>query len=59
MNIHAVIAGISGDNEINYRLHCSFGFVEVANFKEVGYKFGRYLDLKFLELLLDNSPGPL
>jgi len=58
-NIHAIIAGISGDNEISYNLHRSFGFVEVANFKEVGYKFGRYLDLKFLELLLDNSPRPL
>jgi phosphinothricin acetyltransferase len=28
-------------------------FKEVAYFKEVGYKFGRWLDLKFLELILD------
>jgi phosphinothricin acetyltransferase len=52
MKLHAVIAGISADNEISINLHRSFGFVEVAHFKEVGYKFGRWLDLKFLELLL-------
>jgi phosphinothricin acetyltransferase len=57
-NHHALIAGISADNEISINLHRSLGFTEVANFKEVGYKFGRWLDLKFLELLIDNKPGP-
>jgi L-amino acid N-acyltransferase YncA len=56
MNMHAVIAGISADNEVSINLHRSFGFAEVANFKEVGYKFGRWLDLKFFELLLNNTP---
>ncbi|WP_295670022.1 GNAT family N-acetyltransferase [uncultured Mucilaginibacter sp.] len=59
INIHAVIAGISADNEISIQLHQSLGFKEVANFKEVGYKFGRWLDLKFFELLIDNNPGPI
>lgn len=59
MNMHAMIAGISADNEISINLHRSFGFTEVANFKEVGYKFGRWLDLKFLELVLNNTPTPL
>jgi len=59
MNKHAVIAGISADNEISLNLHRSFGFEEVANFKEVGYKFGRWLDLKFLELVLSNTPQSL
>ncbi|MDB5122042.1 MAG: family N-acetyltransferase [Mucilaginibacter sp.] len=53
MNMHAVIAGISADNEVSLRLHQSFGFVEAAHFKEVGFKFNRWLDLKFLELILD------
>lgn len=56
MNIHALLAGISADNQISINLHRSFGFAEVAHFKEVGYKFGRWLDLKFLELILNNSP---
>lgn len=52
MKLHAMIAGIDGENKISYNLHQSFGFVEVAHFKEVGFKFGRWLDLKFMELLL-------
>ena len=52
MNLHAMIAGIDAENEISYKLHQSFGFVEVAHFKEVGFKFNRWLDLKFLELIL-------
>ncbi len=59
MNYHAMIAGISADNEVSLNLHRSFGFEEVAHFKQVGYKFGRWLDLKFLELLVDNTPGPI
>lgn len=58
MNMHALIAGINADNEVSLKLHQSFGFIEVAHFKEVGYKFGRWLDLKFLELILENKPGP-
>jgi phosphinothricin acetyltransferase len=57
MNIHAIIAGISADNKISIKLHQSFGFAEVAHFKEVGYKFNRWLDLKFFELMIENTPG--
>ena len=54
---HAIIAGIDSSNEASIRLHRSFGFGEVAHFREVGYKFGHWLDLKFLELLLEGSPA--
>lgn len=54
---HAIIASIDATNEASLRLHRSFGFEEVAHFREVGYKFGRWLDLKFLELLLPESPA--
>jgi phosphinothricin acetyltransferase len=53
---HAIIASIDATNEASLRLHRSFGFEEVAHFRQVGYKFGRWLDLKFLELLLPDSP---
>lgn len=56
MGMHAIVAGVDADNQASYQLHRSFGFVEVAHFREVGYKFGRWLDLKFLELLLDRRP---
>jgi L-amino acid N-acyltransferase len=55
LGIHAIVAGIDADNEASIALHKQFGFVEVAHFKEVGWKFGRWLDLKFLELLLSPS----
>ncbi|HUB60386.1 MAG TPA: GNAT family N-acetyltransferase [Puia sp.] len=54
---HAIIASVDAANEASLRLHRSFGFEEVAHFREVGYKFGRWLDLKFLELLLPESPA--
>lgn len=52
MNLHTIIAGIVADNEASIALHKQFGFVEVAYFKEVGYKFDKWLDLKFLQLML-------
>ena len=57
-DIHAVIAGITTDNLPSLRLHESLGFVEVAHFREVGYRFGRWLDLTFLQLLLDTPSQP-
>src|SRR5215469_2714151 len=56
---HAIIASIDATNEASLRLHRSFGFEEVAHFREVGYKFGRWLDLKFLELLLETPAKPV
>jgi L-amino acid N-acyltransferase len=50
--MHALIASVDAANEASLRLHRSFGFEEVARFREVGFKFGRWLDLVFLELLL-------
>jgi len=52
LELHTIIAGIVADNEASMALHKQFGFVEVAHFKEVGYKFNRWLDLKFLQLIL-------
>ena len=52
LKLHTIIAGIDATNEASLRLHKSFGFEEVAHFKEVGWKFGRWLDLKFLQLIV-------
>ena len=59
MDLHAIIAGVDATNQVSLRLHASFGFEEVAHFRQVGYKFGRWLDLKFLELLLDTPEHPV
>ena len=59
MNMHTIIASIDHTNEASLRLHISVGFIEVAHFKEVGYKFGRWLDLKFLQLILKTPLQPV
>jgi L-amino acid N-acyltransferase YncA len=56
---HAIIASIDATNEASLHLHRSFGFEEVAHFRQVGFKFGRWLDLKFLELLLETPADPV
>lgn len=53
--LHAIVAGIDADGEASIRLHASFGFEKVAHFRQVGYKFGRWLDVVFMELLLERS----
>jgi len=52
LRLHTIIAGIDATNGASIKLHRHFGFEEVAHFKEVGYKFNRWLDLKFLQLLI-------
>ncbi len=53
--MHAMVAGIDGENAGSIRFHASFGFVQVGHLKEVGYKFDRWLDLVFMELLMNNG----
>ncbi len=50
--LHTIIAGIDATNEASLRLHAKFGFERVALFREVGWKFERWLDLAFLQLML-------
>lgn len=57
-NHHAMIAGIDSTNNISIRLHEHLGFTEVAHFRQVGFKFGRWLDLKFFERLLSTPAHP-
>lgn len=53
--VHAVIAGIALPNEPSRCLHEKFGFVQVAHFREVGFKFGRWLDVGYWQLLLEQT----
>ena len=51
-NMRAIIGIIDAQNEASLRLHEGFGFEKVALLKQVGYKFDRWLDVVFVELLL-------
>ena len=48
--------GIDAANVASLRMHSRLGFAQVAHFREVGHKFGRWLDLVFMQRFLD-APG--
>ena len=50
--LRAIIAAIDATNEASIRLHARFGFEKVGHFKQVGFKFNRWLDVVYMELLL-------
>jgi len=49
---HTMVAGIDATNEASLALHRKAGFAPVAHFREVGWKFERWLDLIFMEKML-------
>lgn len=49
---HLAIAGIALPNEGSVALHEKLGYKKVAHFGEVGFKFGRWLDVGYWELRL-------
>jgi len=49
---HVLIAGVDADNAASIRFHERLGFQRCAHLREVGHKFGRWLDLVFLQRLL-------
>jgi phosphinothricin acetyltransferase len=57
-NLHAVIGGIALPNEKSQRLHEKLGFKKVAHFSEVGFKFGKWIDVGYWELILDTYGVP-
>ena len=57
-NFHSIIAVIDASNEISIDLHRKAGFTQVGVFREVGYKFGRWLDAAFLQLNLETPEMP-
>ena len=50
--VHAVIAGIALPNERSVALHESFGMTRVAHFREVGLKFGQWIDVGYWQGLV-------
>lgn len=54
-NMHTMIAGIDASNAGSIKFHEKFGFERVALLKGVGFKFNRWLDLVFMQLMLDGE----
>ena len=55
---HVMVAGVDAANTGSIRLHERLGFERVGHLKQVGCKFGRWLDLVFLQRLLDDAGSP-
>jgi L-amino acid N-acyltransferase len=51
----AILAAIDAENAVSIRLHARFGFEPVGCFKQVGFKFDRWLDVVYMELLLPSD----
>lgn len=58
MGLHAMIGGIESGNAGSIALHEALGFREVGRLPQVGAKFGRWLDLTFMQLMLDDRAVP-
>jgi phosphinothricin acetyltransferase len=50
--LHVMIGAIDGENDGSIRFHERHGFVGVARVHEVGFKFGRWLDLVLVQRTL-------
>ena len=53
--VHVMIAAIEAGNTGSIRLHENHGFERVGLLKEVGVKFGTWLDLVFLQLTVEGE----
>lgn len=52
---HVMIGGVDADNEPSLRFHERLGFVRAAHLRQVGFKFGRWLDLVFVQRILTTT----
>ncbi|MDH4563405.1 N-acetyltransferase family protein [Pseudomonas sp. BN411] len=52
-DLHVMVAAIESENTASIRLHERLGFVTTGQMPQVGRKFGRWLDLTFMQLILE------
>ncbi|WP_284078418.1 arsinothricin resistance N-acetyltransferase ArsN1 family B [Herbaspirillum aquaticum] len=55
LGVHLVIGGIAQPNPASVALHESVGFVHCGVFTEVGYKMGRWIDVGYWQLKLQEA----
>lgn len=58
-DLHTLIGGIDATNTGSIKLHEKLGFKHVGTLPQVGFKFGRWLDLAFYQLLLKTPAHPI
>jgi phosphinothricin acetyltransferase len=55
---HILVGGIDASNAVSIRLHESLGFNHCGTIRQAGFKFGRWLDLTFYQLILSTPLEP-
>ena len=53
--MHVVVAAVDGENTESIEFHERMGFATVGRLAETGFKFGRWLDLVFMQIVLDEQ----
>jgi phosphinothricin acetyltransferase len=56
--LHVLIGGIDAANTASLALHEQRGFTSCGTIRHAGFKFGRWLDLAFYELILPTPATP-
>jgi phosphinothricin acetyltransferase len=56
---HVLVGGIDSQNAVSIRLHQRFGFHHAGTVRQAGFKFGRWLDLAFYQLILKTPMRPV
>jgi phosphinothricin acetyltransferase len=58
-NYHTLIGGIDAHNAASIALHRRLGFEQCAHIRQAGFKFNRWLDLQFYQLVLSTPEHPV
>ena len=56
---HVMVGGIDAANAVSIKLHESLGFTACGIVRHAGFKFGRWLDLAFYQLILRTPAAPI
>lgn len=56
---HTLVAAIATENSVSVALHRRLGFEHCGTIRHAGFKFGRWIDLSFYQLLLDTPRQPV
>ena len=58
-NYHVLVGAIDSQNAVSIQLHQRFGFAHAGTIRQAGFKFGRWLDLVFYQLILETPAQPV
>ena len=58
-NYHVMIGGLDATNDASIALHHKLGFTHAGTIRHAGFKFGRWLDLAFYQLILETPAVPV